>query len=86
MVLIGLLYKLSCNNLKSNKFPSHVIHVFKQDVSKIKRIQVEYKISAVKLNSSSIDLSKLKQLCKFYYYSHLIIEMIFKFSCIFFLF
>ena len=73
MVLIGVLYKLFCDNLKCNKFPSHVIHVFKQDVSKIKRIKFEYKISAVKLNSSSIDLSKLRILCKFYYFLHLII-------------
>lgn len=73
MILFDLLYKKFCENIKNHKFPNHVIHVSKQDVSKIKEIEVKYNISAVKLNNSSIDLSNLKCLSKFcyrYYISH----------------
>ena len=66
MILIGLLNKYFCDNVNKNKFPNHVIHVFKNDVSKIEQIYVSLNISAIKLNSSSsIDLSKLTYLSMF---------------------
>lgn len=66
MVLIGLLYEHFFHNLKNKKYSNHVIHVSKQDLSKIYHIDFMYKISAVKLNGSSIDLSKLTRLSMFF--------------------
>ena len=67
MVLIGLLYKYIIENLFN--FPNHVIHVRKQDVLNIKSIYFSNEFSEefrdVNLTSSStIDLSKLEDLCK----------------------
>ena len=64
MVLIGLLYKYFIDNLYY--FPSHVIRVCKQDILNIESIMFAYEYSEVNLTSSStIDLCKLGNLCKF---------------------
>ena len=63
MVLIGLLYKSFIENLSN--FPSHVIHVRKQDVLNIESIHYEYAFSGVELtNSTTIDFSRLVKLGK----------------------
>ena len=63
MVLTGLLFKCFMDNLLS--FPDHVIYVWKQDVSDLDSIGFKHEYSAVNLTSSStIDLSKLVNLCK----------------------
>lgn len=63
MVLIGLLYKSFILNL--SKFPSHFIHVRKQDILNIKHIEFGYDYCGVELTSgSTIDLSKLVKLSK----------------------
>ena len=64
MVLTGLLYKQFRTNLSN--FPNHVIHVRKQDVLNIESINYYYQYSGINLTSSStIDLSKLVDLCTF---------------------
>ena len=75
MVLIGLVYQIFWENLIYKKLPNHVIHVFKQDVSKIYHIDFMYNISAVKLSGSSIDLTKLMNLSMFCFYLHLRIHI-----------
>ena len=63
MVLIGLLYKFFIDNLLN--FPNHVIHVSKQDVSIIESISFCHVNNGANLTgSSTIDLSKLVNLCK----------------------
>ena len=63
MVLIGLLYKSFILNLSN--FPSHFIHVRKQEVLNIKYIIFEYDYCGVELTSdSTIDLTKLVTLSK----------------------
>ena len=67
MILIGLLQKCFFENLKSEKFPSHVIEVRKQDLLNIKQIGCNYHVSEVNLNDSSlIDFSNLEFLCKIF--------------------
>ena len=64
MVLISLLYKSFIENLSN--FPSHVIHVCKQDVLNIESIRFQYDYSGVELtNSATIDLSRLVTLSNF---------------------
>ena len=63
MVLIGLLYNKFIENMLD--FPTHVIHVRKQDVSNISSIVFQHHYSRVNLNgSSTIDLTKLHCLSK----------------------
>jgi hypothetical protein len=63
MVLTFLLYEYFIDNLSN--FPDHVIHVRKQDVLQIESIYFRHEFSSVNLTSSStIDLSKLVDLCK----------------------
>ena len=63
MILIGLFQKLFFDNLKSEKFPSHVIEVRKQDLLDIKEITLYYAVDGLNLtDSSSIDLSNLESL------------------------
>ena len=65
MVLIGLLQKHFIDNLKSQKIPSHVIIVRKEDLLKIKEITCCF-LKEVNLSASkSIDLSNLETLSKF---------------------
>jgi hypothetical protein len=65
MVLIGLLQKYLIENLQTEKYPSHVIRVRKQNVLNIKEINFSYNIIGVNLtDSSSIDLSNLGSLVK----------------------
>lgn len=65
MVLISLLQKYFFENLKYEKFPSHVIRVCKQDILNIKHIKFYYNINEVNLTDSlSIDLSNLESLSK----------------------
>ena len=53
------------NNLKTQKFPSHVIIVRKEDLLNVKEIQC-FNLKGVNLSSSkTIDLSKLETLSKF---------------------
>ena len=63
MILTCLLYKRFIDNLFN--FPDHVIHFSKQEVLNLKTIRFNHEYSAVNLTSSStIDLSKLVNLCK----------------------
>ena len=67
MVLIGLLQKNLIENLQTEKYPSHVIRVCKQDALNIKQIKFPYNINGVNLtDSSSIDLSNLESLSKMF--------------------
>ena len=64
MVLIGLLQKHFFDNLETQKFPTHVIIVRKEDLLNIKEIEC---LNLKRLNLSSsktIDLSKLETLSK----------------------
>ena len=65
MVLIGLIQKHFFNNLKNQKFPSHVIIVRKEDL--LNFIEIEcHCLKGVNLSASkSIDLPALEELCKF---------------------
>ena len=65
MVLIGLLQKHFFDNLKTQKFPSHVIIVRKEDLLDVKDIECYY-LKGVNLSASkSTDLSNLESLSKF---------------------
>lgn len=69
MVLIGLLQKYFFDNLKSEKFPSHVIEVRKKDLLNIKQISLFYSVDELNLtDSSSIDLSNIERLSKIFFY------------------
>ena len=47
-------------------FPNHVIHACKQDVLNIETIKFDHEYSEVNItNASTIDLSKLLDLCMF---------------------
>ena len=64
MVLIGLLQKHFFDNLKTQKFPSHVIIVRKEDLLNVKEIECHC-LKGVNLSASkSIDLSNLETLSK----------------------
>lgn len=64
MVLISLLFRQFIDNLTSENYPSHVIFVSKKDILDIEEIDAPNFVNVVKLNSSSIDFSKLQQLSK----------------------
>ena len=65
MVLIGLLQKHFFENLKNQKFPSHVIIVRKEDLLNAKEIECFY-LKGVHLSASKTkDLSNLETLGKF---------------------
>ena len=65
MLLIGLLQMHFFDNLKTQKFPSHVIIVRKEDLLNVKKIQSFY-LKGVNLSASkTIDLSNLETLCNF---------------------
>ena len=67
MVLIGLLQKNFFDNLKSQKFPSHVINVRKEDLLNVKEISC-FDLKGVNLSASkTIELSNLETLGKFIY-------------------
>lgn len=67
MVFIGLIQKYFCHNIKTQKFPNNLIHVFKQDILNVKRIDFLCEnIIGINLTNSSIDLSKLEELSNFY--------------------
>ena len=64
MVLIGLLQKHFFDNLKTQKFPSHVIIVRKEDLLKIREIECD-NLNGVNLSASkTIELSNLETLSK----------------------
>ena len=68
MVLIGLLQKHFFDNLKTQKFPSHVIIVRKEDLLNVKEIQC-FDLTEVNLSASKlIDLSNLETLGKFCFF------------------
>ena len=68
MVIIGLLQKHFFDNLKTQKFPSHVIIVRKEDLLNIKDIEC-YGSKGVNLSASkTIDLSNLEELSKLIYF------------------
>ena len=68
MLLIGLLQMHFFDNLITQKFPSHVIIVRKEDLLNVKRIQC-FNLKGVNLSASkSIDLSNLETLCNFIFY------------------
>ena len=63
-ILIGLLYKHFIENLLN--FPNYLINACKQDVLNIELIKFNHEYSEVNITSSStIDLSKLVDLCMF---------------------
>ena len=64
MVLIHLVYELFCYNLTSQKYPSHVINVRKQDIFRFKKLVFLHSASRINLNGSLVDLSKLEYLRK----------------------
>ena len=67
MLYMGLIRKNFYENLTTEKFPSHVITVRKEDLSNLKQIYFRYDIREVNLTGfSTIDLSKLVLLRKFY--------------------
>ena len=69
MVLIGLLQKHFFDNLKTQKFPSHVIIVRKEDLLNVKKIECYY-LKEVNLSASkTIDLSNLEELSKLILFS-----------------
>ena len=64
MVLIGLLQKDFFDNLKTQKFPSHVIIVRKEDLLNVKDIEC-YFFKEVNLSTfKTIQLSNLETLSK----------------------
>ena len=64
MVLIGLLQKHFFDNLKTQKFPSHVIIIRKEDLLKIREIECD-NLNGVNLSASkTIELSNLETLSK----------------------
>lgn len=67
MVLIGLVYKYFCDNIKTKKYPNHLIRVSKQDISSIKEICLNNIAREVKLANTTLDLSKLERLGYFLY-------------------
>ena len=67
MVLIGLLQKQFFDNLKTEKFPSHMIISRKRDLLNIQEIVCSYPLSVVNLTAKSIDLSTLENLGKLYF-------------------
>ena len=60
MLLIVLLGKCFFEHLKSEKFPSPVISVFKKDLLNIKQICFYYNVNEINLTNSST----LERLCK----------------------
>ena len=68
MVLIGLLQKHFFDNLQTQKFPSHVIIVRKEDLLNVKQIQC-YNLKGVNLSASkTTDLSNLETLSMSLYF------------------
>ena len=64
MVLIGLLQKHFFDNLKTQKFPSHVIIVRKEDLFNVKEIEC-FNLKGVNLSASkTTELSNLEKLSK----------------------
>ena len=64
MVLFGLLQKHFFDNLKTQKFPSHVIIVRKEDLLNVKEIEC-FNSKGVNLSASkTIHLSNLETLSK----------------------
>ena len=64
MLLIGLLQKHFLHNLKTQKFPSHVIIVRKEDLLNVKQIECFY-LKGVNLTASKTTyLSNLETLRK----------------------
>ena len=64
MVLIGLLQKHFIDNLKTQKFPSHVIIVRKEDLLNVKQIQC-FDLKGVNLSAfNTINWSNLETLGK----------------------
>ena len=73
MVLIGLLQKHFFDNLKTQKFPNHVIIVRKEDLLNIKEIECNC-LKGLNLSASkTIDLSNLETLSKLIYSCYVII-------------
>ena len=66
MILIGLLQKRFFKNLQTEKFPSHVISVNKQDLFNVQRIDFRYKMIEVNLTASK-ELSNLEALSEHTY-------------------
>ena len=64
MLLIGLLQKHFFDNLKTQKFPSHVIIFRKEDLLNVQKIECIY-LNGVNLSASkTIELSNLETLRK----------------------
>ena len=66
MVLIGLLQMNFFDNLKTPKFPSHVIIVRKEDLLNFKEIDCRCLKEVNLFGDRTIDLSKLETLSKAY--------------------
>ena len=62
MILIGLLQKHFFENLRSEKFPSHVISVRKQDLLDIRYISLSYNVFGVNLTNKSTKSNYLSNL------------------------
>lgn len=69
MALIGLIHHYICYNLVEQIYPKHVIHIRKEDFLRIKEIVFCYNnLIGINLTGSTIDLSKLESLGKFFNY------------------
>ena len=64
MVLIGLLQKHFFDNIRTQKFPSHVIIVRKEDLLNVTQIECSNLKWVNLLASKTIDLSNIEKLCK----------------------
>lgn len=68
VVVIYLLYGYFCRNLTSQTFPSHVIHVGKQELLNFKELHSENNLlRRFNWTGSLIDFSKLENLSEFVY-------------------
>ena len=75
MVLIGLFQKHFFDNFRTQKFPSHLIFVRKEDLLNVKKIKC-CNLKAVNLSASkSIDLSNLETLSKLIYFFIFLIDV-----------
>ena len=73
MVLIGLLQKHFFENLKTQKFPSHVIIVRKEDLLNVNQIEC-FDLKGVNLSAArTIDLCNLETLSKLIHLLYVII-------------
>ena len=66
MVFLGSIQNYFIEHLKTQKFPSQLIHISKENLCSIEKIQICYDLRKVHLSGSSSNfLSKIEQLSNF---------------------